>query len=149
MIPDLTKYGFTAEPGIALGTPCGLNVVARFWYGHFGVAGSGIYLPPSVSFINGNGFETALCLRLNKNPRAVSPQFGVGYGQSSISGRLGGSSYGLTTRYVGAFGGVSYRGAFAQVGLGIGALQLGSDTRLPIVPLVKLGWARAIGGSAK
>jgi len=148
-VPDLTRYGFTAEPGVAVGTPCGLNVVARFWYGYVGVAASGIYLPPSVSFMNGNGFETALCLRLNKSAKAVSPQFGVGYGQSNIVGTVSGKSYGLTTKYVGAFGGVSYLGAFAQVGLGIGTLQLGSDTRLPIVPLVKVGWAKAIGGSSK
>ncbi|MEO0078872.1 MAG: hypothetical protein ABIK86_07750, partial [candidate division WOR-3 bacterium] len=53
-VPDLTKYGFTAEPGVAVGTPCGLNVVARFWYGYVGVSASGIYLPASVSFMNGS-----------------------------------------------------------------------------------------------
>jgi hypothetical protein len=145
-LPDLTRYGFQAEPGVAVGTPCGLNVVARFWYGYVGVSASGIYLPASVNFMSGSGVEGALCLRLSKKAKVLSPQFMVGYGRSNIIGTVSGKSYGLTTSYVGAYGGFSYLGVFAHVGLGLGSLKLGSGSKIPVVPLFKVGWAKAIGG---
>jgi len=148
-LSDLTKLEFQAEPGLAVGTPCGLNVVARFWYGYVGVSASGIYLPSQVSFMNGSGVEGALCLRLSRKAKVLSPQFAVCYGRSNVVGTVSGKSYGLTTNYVGAFGGVSYLGVFANVGLGYGSLKLGSGSKIPVVPLFKVGYVQAIGGSSK
>jgi len=44
-LPNLSTFGFSAEPGASIGTPCVVNAVARFWYRNFGVSTCGMYLP--------------------------------------------------------------------------------------------------------
>lgn len=149
-IDDLTKLGFQAEPGLAIGTPCGINLLARFWYRNFGVAASGIYVPSSVDFLNGSGFEGALMYRFGRTTaRRIRPFLSASYGKSNITGTAGGKTYSLTTNYIGLGGGVFYRGFHAQAGVGYGKFGMGSGKTIEIVPLLQIGYSVNIAASAQ
>lgn len=143
---DWSQYGFKAEPGAAVGTPCVLNLMARFWYRNFGISTCGIYLPSGVNFLNGNGFEGDVMYRLIQNRRGIEPYVAVGYGFSDISSTQGSSTIRLITQYAGLQVGAYYNGAFAQVGVGYGKFQVNSS-KLLVVPLLQIGYNFAIGAT--
>lgn len=152
--PNLTQYGFRAEPGASVGTPCVLNLMARFWYRNFGVSTCGLYLPSGVNFLNGSGFEGNVMYKLvaGRGARSrIEPYVAAGYGFSNITSAIGSNTLTLVTNYVGLQVGAYYSGAFAQIGVGYGKFQVASgssNTRIAIVPLIQIGYNFSIGGTA-
>ncbi|MEO0108900.1 MAG: hypothetical protein ABIK62_07015 [candidate division WOR-3 bacterium] len=133
--------GFKAEPGISFGTPCGGNLVARFWYRGFGVSTSGFYLPAGLTSIaSGNGLEAAALYRIGRPAQqGLAPYFGIAAGAAEVairSRRLFKADY-----YFGPQVGAYYAGFFAQLGLGIGRFHL-TDSGSPLVafPLFQIGY---------
>lgn len=142
---DWTRYGFKAEPGVAVGTPCVLNLMARFWYRNFGISTCGIYLPSGVTFLNGAGFEADVMYKLISGGRQrVEPYVAVGYGNSLVYTSVTGTNIQLWTQYVGLQAGAYYNGIFAQLGVGYGAgsggFKIGSSPRMKVWPLFQIGY---------
>ncbi|MEO0108856.1 MAG: hypothetical protein ABIK62_06785, partial [candidate division WOR-3 bacterium] len=125
--PDWGKLGFKAEPGVAVGTPCVLNLMARFWYRNFGISTCGLYLPSGVNFLSGQGFESNLLYKLVAGRRQlIEPYVAVGGGATNISTSVAGTS-GINIYaplYAGLQVGAYYRGAFVQVGIGVGRFRV-------------------------
>lgn len=147
---DWTQYGFKAEPGVAVGTPCVGNLMARFWYRNFGISACGLYLPPGVNFLNGSGIETNVMFKLISGRRQMlEPYIAVGYGNSQISSTVGTQTITLTmNNYVGLQVGAYYNGAFAQVGLGVGKFKVSNSATMSVFPLIQVGYVTSIGGSS-
>jgi hypothetical protein len=153
---DWTQLGFKAEPGVSVGTPCVLNLMARFWLGNFGISGCGLYLPTGFNYLNGYGGEADVMYKLMMPRQLVEPYVALGYGWSNISTALSGApALELLTNYVGLQVGAYYQGAFAQLGLGVGippnqftVLSNGSKVgSLPVWPLIQIGYVGSIGGT--
>lgn len=150
---DWTKYGFTVEPGVAVGTPCVLNLMARFWYHNFGISTCGIYLPSDVTFLNGAGGEADVMYKLTSGGRQmIEPYVAVGYGNSLVHSSATGTDIQLWTQYVGLQAGAYYNGIFAQLGVGYGAgsggFKLGSSSTMKVWPLLQIGYTYSIGSGS-
>jgi hypothetical protein len=145
---DWTQYGFKAEPGVAVGTPCVGNLMARFWYRNFGISGCGLYLPSGVTFLNGSGGEADVMFKFISGGRQkVQPYIALGYGNSSVSSTVGTQTISLRTNYVGLQVGAYYGGAFAQVGVGVGSFYV-NTARSQAWPLLQIGYVTSIGGGS-
>jgi hypothetical protein len=143
--------GFKLEPGISIGTPCVLNLMARFWYGSFGISTCGIYSPAGFSYFSGGGGEADFMFKPTTGRRQmIEPYIAVGGGFSSISTTLTNPRLNLTTSYVGLQVGAYYSGGFAQLGLGIGSFRIAGgsvNSGSSVWPLFKIGYLYAIGSS--
>ena len=153
---DWSKLGFSAEPGVSVGTPCVLNLTARFWLGNFGISTCGIYSPPEFKFLSGSGVQADVLYRLQfAKKQPVIPYVALGYGSSNVATNLGTTTLSLATNYIGLSAGAYYMGGFAQLGLGYGLPPTrfrigagGSSSTLPVFPLLQIGYVYNIGGSA-
>jgi uncharacterized membrane protein YgcG len=150
---DWTQYGFKVEPGVSVGTPCVLNLMARFWYRNFGISTCGIYLPSGVTFLNGAGGEADVMYKLTSGGRQmIEPYVAVGYGNSLVYSSATGTNIQLWTQYVGLQAGAYYNGVFAQLGVGYGAgsggFKIGSSPIMKVWPLFQIGYTYAIGSGS-
>jgi hypothetical protein len=150
---DWSRLGFKAEPGLSVGTPCALNLNARFWLGNFGISTCGIYLPSGISLpISTAGLEADVMYKLVTSSRQpIQPYIALGYGLFDISTSMTGvpNLRVRSTSYGGLQVGAYYQGAFAQVGIGVGQFsvsQVGrSSTALPVFPLFQIGYVTSLG----
>ena len=145
-----TQLGFTAEPGIAFGTPCLGNLMARFWYRGFGVSASAMGFPSGLNLgVTGAGVETDAMYRYSDpRLRGIMPFVAVGYGSSDVM--IGATPAFRIGSYVGAQVGAYYNSFFAQLGLGIAltttGFQVGPSLRSSVFPLLEIGYL--YGGTA-
>lgn len=144
---DWTHFGFKAEPGVAVGTPCILNATARFWYRNFGIGTCGIWLPPGFNLLNGSGIEGNLMYKLILPRQPVQPYVALGYGASDIRTNIPGGVIQLVTSYGSLQVGAYYQGAFAQVGVGYGRFKIANSPTMAVWPLLQIGYVGSIGGS--